>query len=113
MAQANSPTQSVSDKHSLSGSSKSHAHDLPPEQMIGQVPKNLKDSGSAQFLYGRASAKAAEIYDPSSHRLEDGNPDIGDVDLGTIQASEAADGEVLLDDDDALDIDTQDELSVL
>lgn len=43
-------------------------------------------SGSAQFKQGREQAKKLQITDPNSHRLETGNPDIGDVDMGVIEA---------------------------
>ncbi len=41
--------------------------------------------GSAQFKQGREQAKKLQT-DPDSHRLDSGNPDIGDVDMGVIEA---------------------------
>jgi hypothetical protein len=54
------------------------------------APPNLKESGAAQFEYGRRTEELTHRFDPSSRRLETGNPDVGEVDLGTIEADRPA-----------------------
>lgn len=51
-----------------------------------QAPKNIKESKAAQFEYGRKSQHSTEHFDRMSRRLERGNPDVGEVDLGNIEA---------------------------
>jgi hypothetical protein len=46
--------------------------------------QEIKNSPAKQFEYGRKSEIATHHFDRSSKRLEKGNPDIGDVDLGVI-----------------------------
>lgn len=58
--------------------------------VVGHVPKNIKDSKAAQFEYGRRSQHATEHFDRTSRRLEHGNPDVGEVDLGNIEADKPA-----------------------
>jgi hypothetical protein len=53
---------------------------------ISGLPRDFKDNTKAQFEYGRRVERATEHFDRSSHRLERGNPDVGNVDLGTIEA---------------------------
>ena len=48
--------------------------------------KKFDQSGGEQFKRGRENEKKLQITDPESHRLDNGNPDIGDVDLGVIEA---------------------------
>lgn len=55
-----------------------------------QAPKNIKDSKAAQFEYGRKSQHATEHFDRHSRRLESGNPDVGEIDLGNIEADRPA-----------------------
>jgi hypothetical protein len=54
------------------------------------VPEDLKDNPKAQFLYGRRTEKKTHHFDRTSRRLERGNPDVGEVDLGTIEADRPA-----------------------
>ena len=63
---------------------------MADKKNVGSVPTNLKESGAAQFQYGRESEKKLERTARNSHRLEMGNPDIGDVDLGVIEADKPA-----------------------
>lgn len=52
--------------------------------------EQLKNSKAAQFEYGRKAQHSTEHFDQSSRRLEKGNPDIGEVDLGNIEADKPA-----------------------
>jgi hypothetical protein len=54
------------------------------------LPSNFKDDKAAQFEYGRQSQASTQHFDTSTDRLRRGNPDIGEVDLGTIQADKPA-----------------------
>jgi hypothetical protein len=56
----------------------------------GDVPADLKNNPKAQFLYGRRTEKKTHHFDRTSRRLERGNPDVGEVDLGTIEADRPA-----------------------
>jgi hypothetical protein len=58
-----------------------------------QDPKareDFKNNPSAQFKYGRQSQHSTEHFDQSSRRLDKGNPDLGEVDLGNIEADQPA-----------------------
>lgn len=66
---------------------------------IGDVPSDLKESGKAQFKYGRRTEAKTLHFEPNPNRLNKGNPDIGDVDLGNIEADKPAQR----DDDDHYD----------
>jgi hypothetical protein len=57
---------------------------------ISGLPKDFKDNPAEQFKYGRRSEKSTEHFDRSSRRLEHGNPDVGEIDLGTIEADRPA-----------------------
>lgn len=61
--------------------------------------EKFKNSRAAQFEYGRASQHRTEHFDQSSRRLEKGNPDVGEIDLGNIEADQPAQP----DDNDHLD----------
>lgn len=54
------------------------------------LPADFKENKSAQFAYGRKSEASTLHFDRSTNRLERGNPDVGDVDLGVIDANEPA-----------------------
>lgn len=60
---------------------------------------DFKDDKAAQFEYGRRSQASTQHFDRSTERLRHGNPDIGEVDLGTIEADKPAQR----DDDDLFD----------
>jgi hypothetical protein len=66
---------------------------------ISNVPSDLKENGAAQFEYGRRTEAKTLHFDPSTNRLNKGNPDVGDVDLGNIEADKPAQK----DDDDHYD----------
>jgi hypothetical protein len=55
-----------------------------------KFPSDFKENGAKQFQYGRKSAQSTLHTDTSSRRLEHGNPDVGEVDLGTIEADRPA-----------------------
>lgn len=55
---------------------------------VSGLPADFKDNPAAQFEYGRRSQLKTQHFDTSSRRLSMGNPDIGDVDLGTIESDE-------------------------
>ena len=55
-----------------------------------ELPADFKDNKEAQFAYGRRTEQKTLHFDTSSHRLNMGNPDIGEVDLGTIEADQPA-----------------------
>lgn len=57
---------------------------------ISDLPADFKDNKVAQFEYGRRSQAKTQHFDTSTRRLSMGNPDIGEVDLGTIEADEPA-----------------------
>ncbi len=61
-----------------------------PHEAAGTVPPDLKESGAAQFEYGRRTEAKTHHFDTSSRRLERGNPDVGEIDLGTIEADKPA-----------------------
>lgn len=73
-----------------------HHHD-PLESR--EAREQFKNSKAAQFEYGRKNQHNTEHFDQSSRRLENGNPDIGEVDLGNIEADRPAQP----DDNDHLD----------
>jgi hypothetical protein len=66
---------------------------------LGEVPRDLKESGKAQFQYGRRVEAKTLHFEPNTNRLDKGNPDIGDVDLGNIEADQPSQR----DDDDLYD----------
>ena len=78
-------------------------HDEIPEPDPSGLEPDFKNDKAAQFEYGRKSQASTQHFDTSTNRLRKGNPDIGDVDLGTIEADEPAQR-----DDDDLD-DTADD----
>lgn len=51
---------------------------------------DFKENGAKQFEYGRRTEAKTLHFDPSTDRLYKGNPDVGDVDLGTIEADKPA-----------------------
>lgn len=51
---------------------------------------DFKNNPKRQFQYGRKTEEATLHFDRNPHRLETGNPDVGDVDLGTIEADKPA-----------------------
>lgn len=55
-----------------------------------ELPKDFKINKAAQFQYGRKSQKATHHFDRTSDRLERGNPDVGKIDLGNIEADRPA-----------------------
>ena len=55
-----------------------------------ELPADFKENKAAQFAYGRRTEQKTLHFDTSSRRLNMGNPDIGDVDLGTIEADQPA-----------------------
>jgi hypothetical protein len=63
------------------------------------LPSNFKNDKAAQFEYGRQSQASTQHFDTSTDRLRRGNPDIGEVDLGNIEANRPAEP----DDSDHLD----------
>lgn len=63
------------------------------------LPSDFKDNKAAQFEYGRRAQAATLHFDRSENRLRKGNPDIGEVDMGIIDA----DKPVAPDDDDPFD----------
>jgi hypothetical protein len=66
---------------------------MSPVTGVGRETSDLSDmknSPAKQFEYGRKSENATHHFDRSSRRLEKGNPDVGDVDLGTIEADRPA-----------------------
>lgn len=66
---------------------------------LGDVPDDLKNNKVAQFEYGRKTEAKTLHFDTSTNRLNKGNPDVGDVDLGNIEADKPAQK----DDDDHFD----------
>ncbi len=69
------------------------------KQVRNDLPKNFKDDAQAQFEYGRRTEAKTLHFDPSTNRLNHGNPDVGDIDLGNIEADKPAQK----DDDDHYD----------
>lgn len=61
------------------------------EPFLGEdLPSDFKENPRAQFEYGRRSQASTLHFDRSTRRLELGNPNVGDVDLGTIEADKPA-----------------------
>jgi hypothetical protein len=52
--------------------------------------EEFKNNPAAQFKYGRQAQHATEHFDQSSRRLDKGNPDVGEIDLGNIEADKPA-----------------------
>ena len=52
--------------------------------------EEFKNNPAAQFRYGRNAQHATEHFDLNSRRLDKGNPDVGEVDLGNIEADKPA-----------------------
>src|SRR4051812_6878593 len=77
----------------ISGVAKTHR-----EVPVG-ASANFKENGAEQFEYGRRTEAKTLHFDPSTDRLRRGNPDVGNVDLGNIEADRPADP----DDDDHFD----------
>lgn len=57
---------------------------------VSHLPADFKDNPRAQFKYGRRTEAATLHFEPDTRRLERGNPDVGEVDLGTIEADRPA-----------------------
>ncbi len=51
---------------------------------------DFKENGAEQFEYGRRTAAKTLHVDPSTNRLRKGNPDVGNIDLGNIEADKKA-----------------------
>ena len=49
------------------------------------LPDDFKDNPAAQFEYGRRTQEKTFHFETSTRRHQMGNPDIGEVDLGTIE----------------------------
>ncbi len=79
------PASDASSSYSV-GRGEKHAKPLD----TNGLPADFKDNKAAQFEYGRKSEASTLHFDTSTHRLEQGNPDIGDVDLGVIDADAPA-----------------------
>lgn len=63
------------------------------------MKSDFKENGAAQFEYGRRTEAKTFNYETSTNRFRKGNPDVGDVDLGNIEADKPAQK----DDDDHFD----------
>ncbi len=63
------------------------------------LPSDFKENGAKQFEYGRRTEAKTLHFDTSTNRLRKGNPDVGEVDLGNIEADKPAQK----DDDDHYD----------
>ena len=63
------------------------------------MKSDFKENGAEQFEYGRRTEAKTFNFDTSTNRLRRGNPDIGNVDLGNIEADKPAQK----DDDDHYD----------
>jgi hypothetical protein len=63
------------------------------------TPSDFKENGAAQFEYGRRTEAKTLNFEPNTNRLNRGNPDVGEVDLGTIESDKPAQK----DDDDHYD----------
>lgn len=74
----------MADKQNESKKTSTHLRD--PLQDPAERER-LKNSPAAQYEYGRKAQHSTEHFDQSSRRLEHGNPDIGEVDLGNIEAN--------------------------
>jgi hypothetical protein len=70
----------------------------------GALPADFKDNPVEQFKYGRRVEDATHHFDTSTHRHAIGNPDVGEVDLGTIEADQPAERDDAADDLDDLDV---------
>lgn len=68
---------------------KDDQHQMTPEERA-HLPNDFKENTVEQFKYGRRSEAARHHFDRSSRRLERGNPDVGEIDLGTIEADKPA-----------------------
>ncbi|MES2856846.1 MAG: hypothetical protein V4692_13330 [Bdellovibrionota bacterium] len=69
----------------------SETHESAPEvkdEDPSGLSSNFKNDKAAQFEYGRKSQVSTQHFDTSDSRLRKGNPDIGEVDLGNIEANE-------------------------
>ncbi|HVK60920.1 MAG TPA: hypothetical protein VM432_05190 [Bdellovibrionales bacterium] len=66
-----------------------NVHERRPKDPSG-LSKNFKNDKVEQFEYGRRSEASTLHFDPSTERLRRGNPDVGNVDLGTIEADKPA-----------------------
>ncbi|MES2964753.1 MAG: hypothetical protein V4760_12745 [Bdellovibrionota bacterium] len=87
-------TESESKPRQVHEESERETHDDP-----SGLKANFKNDKVAQFNYGRRSQASTQHFDTSTERLRKGNPDIGEVDLGTIEADKPAQA----DDDDLFD----------
>ena len=54
------------------------------------LPSDFKENGAKQFEYGRRTEAKTLHFDTSTNRLRKGNPDVGEVDLGNIEADKPA-----------------------
>lgn len=73
--------------------SSSRASERPAQPHVAidtkkDLGQKIKESPAAQFEYGRASQHKTERYGRGSRRLEQGNPDVGDIDLGNIESAQ-------------------------
>lgn len=61
-----------------------------PDSRDPEDVKEFKNDPKRQFQYGREAEASTLHFDRDTHRLNTGNPDVGDVDLGTIEADKPA-----------------------
>lgn len=100
---ANSDTRRLSDEENLLDKTNEDsfpASDPPSTSPIAgvgrtnrEVPvntKKFKENGAEQFEYGRRTEAKTLHFDPSTDRLRRGNPDVGEIDLGNIEADKPA-----------------------
>jgi hypothetical protein len=66
------------------------SHGVGPDANDKADREDFKNNSARQFRYGRQSEQSTLHFDPTSKRLETGNPDVGNVDLGTIEADQPA-----------------------
>ena len=101
---ANSDTRRLHDEENLQDKTNEDsfpASDPPsntPVSGVGRTNREVpvgakadfKENGAEQFKYGRRTAAQTLHVDPSTNRLRRGNPDVGNVDLGNIEADKPA-----------------------
>lgn len=63
---------------------------VSPDVNDPQDVADFKNDPKRQFQYGRKAEASTLHFDPSTNRLNKGNPDVGNVDLGTIEADKPA-----------------------
>ena len=74
----------------MTGVGRTESEPEPVTQDPSGLKSNFKDDKVAQFAYGRKSQASTQHFDTSTNRLRKGNPDVGDVDLGIIEADKPA-----------------------